>query len=93
MKFPVNQMYPSMGSKIKNIKKGRNGICKKNIKVVLQNNLSFKEFLGKEEKFGNQNKQDKIDEVMKNCTTVKLATNQLKDSDGGFDQLTAKCSR
>ena len=86
-------MYPSMGSKIKNIKKGRNGICKKNIKVVLQNNLSFKEFLGKEEKFGNQNKQDKIDEVMKNCTTVKLATNQLKDSDGGFDQLTAKCSR
>ena len=93
MKFPVNQMYPSMGSKIKNIKKGRNGICKKNIKVVLQNNLSFKEFLGKEEKFGNQNKQDKIDEVMTNCTTVKLATNQLKDSDGGFDQLTAKCSR
>ena len=93
MKFPVNQMYPSMGSKIKSIKKGRNGICKKNIKVVLQNNLSFKEFLGKEEKFGNQNKQDKIDEVMKNCTTVKLATNQLKDSDGGFDQLTAKCSR
>ena len=93
MKFPVNQMYPSMGSKIKNIKKGRNGICKKNIKVVLQNNLSFKEFLGKEEKFGNQNKQDKIDEVMKTCTTVKLATNQLKDSDGGFDQLTAKCSR
>ena len=82
-----------MGSKIKNIKKGRNGICKKNIKVVLQNNLSFKEFLGKEEKFGNQNKQDKIDEVMKNCTTVKLATSQLKDSDEGFDQLTAECSR
>ena len=93
MKFPENQMYPSMGSKIKNIKKGRNGICKKNIKVVLQNNLSFMEFLGKEEKFGNQNKQDKIDEIMKNCTTVKLKTNQLKDSDEGFDQLTAKCSR
>ena len=92
MKFPVNQMYPSMGSKIKNIKKGRNGICKKNIKVVLQNNLSFKEFLGKEEKFGNQNEQDKIDEIMENCTTVKL-TNQLKDSDEGFDQLTAECSR
>ena len=93
MKFPVNQMYPSMGSKIKNIKKGRNGICKKNIKVVLQSNLSFKEFLGKEEKFGNQNKQDKIDEIIENCTTVKSTTNQLKDSDGGFDQLTAKCSR
>ena len=93
MKFPVNQMYPSMGSNIKNIKKDRNGICKKNMKSVLQNNLSFKEFLDEEEKFGNQNKQDKIDEIMKLCTTVKLTTNQLKDSDEGFDQLTAECSR
>ena len=41
----------------------------------------------------NQNKQDKIDEIMKLCTTVKLTTNQLKDSDEGFDQLTAECSR
>ena len=93
MKFPVNQMYPSMGSKIKNIKKGRNGICKKNVKFVLQKNLSFKEFLDEQEKFGNQNKQDKIDEIMTNCTTVKSTINQLKDSDEGFDQLTAKCSR
>lgn len=93
MKFPVNQMYPSMGSKIKNIKKGRNGICKKNLKFVLQKNLSFKEILEEEEKFGNQNNQDKIAEIMENCTTVKLTTNQLKDSDEGFDQLTAECSR
>ena len=93
MKFPVKQMYPSMGSNIKNIKKDRNGICKKNMNSVLQKNLSFKEFLDEEEKFGNQNKQDKIDEIMKLCTAVKLTTNRLKDSDEGFDQLTAECSR
>ena len=79
MKFPVNQMYPSMGSKIKNIKKGRNGISKKKMKSVLQNNLSFKEFLFEEEKFGNQNIQDKIAEIMKNCTTVKLTTHRRED--------------
>jgi hypothetical protein len=79
-------MVPSMESNIKNISKGRNGIQKKKIPSLLQ-----KPFLNEENKFGDERKQDKIADIMKFCTTIKLLT--TKDSNEGMDQVTAKCSR